>query len=338
MRLIVHIGNGKTGTTSIQNSLNDYQSDLNAAGFYYLGRTLEHGLNDQPANWQSPNGAELLLHQMPEDQVEGEVLKVLRSSLERLKDREYHTAIWSNEALFARHFGVIPALRKLQTEGVDVQIVLYLRRHDKWAKSAYAQWGIRHKSYQGPVLGFKDWLAKRPVRFGPNLRVWNDAFGVQLNLRNFDEISDVSEDFFTQLGLPGQEHARVYETPSVDALIAQALFNDRFPGVVYPDQYRAALRTSGLKPPSKAGAEKFQTLLPTAQDLNDALNGARSDLDFVNDVLRQKGQPVFSTDPVTKGAGQADPWTLLVFLMQSNFTLAEQVARLEKEITELRTQ
>jgi len=338
MRLVVHIGNGKTGTTSIQRSLDSFKAELNAHGLFYLGRTLEHGLNDQPRNWQSPDGAEQLLHQMPAEQVEAEVKQVLADSLNRLKDREYHTAIWSNEALFARHYGVIDALMALQSEGIEVQIVLYLRRHDKWAKSAYAQWGIRHKSYQGPILDFNDWLAKRPVRFAPNLRVWNEVFGTDLNLRNFDEVPDVSEDFFEILGLSGQEHERVYETPSVETLISQALFNDRFPGVVYPDQFRAALNRAKLKAPDKAHAETFQSLLPSAQDLNAVLTNAKGDLDFVNEVLLQKGQPEFSNSPVTKNSGSADPWTLLVFLMQSNFALTERIANLEQEISQLKPQ
>ncbi len=335
MKLIVHIGNGKTGTTSIQNGLEVYSAELKTHGIHYLGRMLEHAPVSAPRDWQNPDGAELLLHKMDAEDVRSDLVAVLTDALSALKDQEISTAIWSNEALFARHFGVIDALQAVQSQGVEVEIILYLRRHDGWAKSAYAQWGIRHKSYQGPVKGFSEWIAERPVRFAPNLEVWNAAFGAALDLRNFDEVADVGAEFFEGIGIAGLDHSRVYQTPSIEQLTAHAMFNTQFPGVVYPDRFGALMRVAGLGALDREAAQKLQNLLPGTADLERVLHECADDLARVDAVFSEKGQPVFSKDPRKQSDDSADIWTFVVHLMTAHFTLLDRVAQLEHRLTKL---
>ena len=335
MRLIVHIGNGKTGTTSIQNSLDRFNDELTKSGVRYLGRMLENAPSETPKDWQTPDGAELLLHQMPADQVCADLAEVLLDCLDRLKEAEINTAVWSNEALFARHFGVIDALKTVQDHGVEVRIVLYLRRHDKWAKSAYAQWGIRHKSYQGGIKSFAEWVAERPVRFAPNLETWNAAFKEKLDLRNFDEIADVSADFFEILGLRDLDHSRVYQTPSLEQLTAHAIFNNGFPGVVYPDRFGALMRSNAVADLNKSTSDRLQNLLPKTAELEKLLEDCAEDRRIVDAVFAEKHQPQFSEIPAKTGDITPDIWAFVVHLMTMNFDLLDRIGQLERRLNEL---
>ena len=335
MKLVVHIGNGKTGTTSIQQTLDAARGDLQKRGIHYLGRMLEHGVSETVKDWQTPAGAETLLHNMPAPEVESDLREVLTAELSALETREATTAIWSNEALFARHMGVIEALQALRADGVDVQIVLYLRRHDKWARSAYAQWGIRHKSYQGPIKPFADWIAERPARFGPNLEVWHAAFGEALIVRNFDATGDVALDFLSLLDIDNIAAHRVYETPTPEELTLHAAFNDRFPGVVLPDRFQRFSQSVGDLSPKTADPARIGHLLPSQGDLDKVLEDSAEDLARINAILIEKGQPPFDSDAEAKKTTQPELWGIIDSLLKINFSAHERLVALEKRVAEL---
>ena len=112
--LLVHIGHGKTGSTSIQQTLLKNRDAMLERGIAYLGRMLEHCETSEPKEWQHADGAVRLLHQMPADTAGQEIYSVLTEELDRLKTIGVHTAIWSNEAFFARREAVCDALEKLR--------------------------------------------------------------------------------------------------------------------------------------------------------------------------------------------------------------------------------
>ena len=335
MNLFVHIGNGKTGSTSIQYTLEDAHEALRSQGVFYLGRMLEFGQSDVAKDWQTPAGADLLLHQTPDERVTQDVLEVLRAELAELKDQGIDTAVWSNEALFARNAGIIPALKALQADGVKVSILVYVRRHDRWARSAYAQWGIRHKSYQGPIKRFSEWIAERPAKFAPNLHAWNNAFGSALCVKNFDTVADVARDVLDHVGVSDLDTQRVYETPSPEELVVHAAYNDRSSGAVLPDEYHQFRKSVGQIRPSSKDAKRLQNLFPSQDELLQLMNDSAGDMRAVNAILREKGQPVLRSVADTKDMPEPDTWAFVVYLLQLNFTLQDRLTNLEGHVARM---
>jgi hypothetical protein len=333
--LLVHIGHGKTGSTSIQQTLLKNRDALLERGVAYLGRMLEHCETSEPKEWQHADGAVRLLHQMPADTAGQEIYSVLTEELDRLKTIGVHTAIWSNEAFFARREAVCDALEKLREDGVAVTIIVYLRRHDKWAKSAYAQWGIRHKSYEGPVKSFQEWIKLRPVHFADNLEFWDQHFGSDLLVRNFDETPDVVADFFEKSGITDIDAIRAYETPSPQALMAWAVHNSRTEKEVQPDAFGRLLRPSRLFWEPAKLLDAKETYCPTEDELDQILSECAPDLERINKIFAAHGEPVFDTKDKAKASPVPDDWEMIQYMMVMVFSLQEQVLRLKRRIDEL---
>ena len=139
-RLTVHVGAGKTGTSSIQKTLLSNQSELNEQGIHYMGLMLEQAPLKKYL-WQKQRGTEAF------SELEGETrrqqaLEVIRNSVKKFQDKGISHAIWSNESFLKRPNMVMDILRQLRSDGVDIEIIAYVRRHDAWMKSAYIQWGL----------------------------------------------------------------------------------------------------------------------------------------------------------------------------------------------------
>ena len=332
--LVVHIGHGKAGSTSIQRTLDHAQTELRAQGIAYLGRTLEHCTAREPFSWQTPEGAARLLHAMPPDLAAAEIVEVLSAELSHLRGAGIERAIWSNEALFARHEPAIAGLTALRDAGHTVRVALYLRRHDHWAKSAYFQWGIRHKSYKGPVMGFEDWVAARPVGFAGPLGRWQEAFGQDLDLRNFHAVGDVVADFLRIAGARDIATITAYETPSPRVLAAWALYNSLSEEEQTPDRFARVLNALGFLG-AEPTAPDLDALFPSSEDLERILDAAADDVDAVNAAFREKGVADFTDVPAPRGAAAPGQAELMAMTMQMVFRLQEQVLRLKRQVRDL---
>lgn len=331
-RLIVHIGQGKTGSTSIQHALNSNLDALKSQGIHYLGHMLENGGTKQKQSWQHPGGVWQLLHQMPDETVTDQVAKVLGETLDHLSETGTKVAVWSNEALFQRRLGVAPALVKLRAAGRPISVVAYLRRHDSWAQSAYAQWGIKHKTNTGPVRSFRDWIIDNPVRFAEPLDYWNQQLGQDFQIVNFDKTDNVTEDFLSRIGATGIAAHRVYETPSTDVLSAWAVHNSRFPTETLPGSFMRILNASGVLNEPAPDVADPKDLLPSADDLADVLTDASEDFDRVNALLAKKGQPQFDKAAPAKPKAAPTDWEMTKLLMTMVSSQQEQIIRLRKRV------
>src|SRR5437667_280063 len=67
---------------------------------------------------------------------------------------------------------VAPAFNAV-ADRVQLEIVAYLRRQDRWAVSAYKQWGIKHKTYEGPVQPFTKWFNPEECDYLTVLNRWH---------------------------------------------------------------------------------------------------------------------------------------------------------------------
>lgn len=329
--LIVHIGNGKTGTSSIQKTLGDNSEALDHQGIRYLGYALERSENPR-YEWQAPSEVNLLLAADQLERRHKELFEVLRDEMTLLASKGIPRAVWSNEALFQQNATAVHALKLLEETGVGIRIICYVRRHDHWAKSAYAQWGIKHKTYAGPVKPFAEWVRSRSLHFAPAVDVWEAQFGKNFNLRNFDVIGDVSADFLTQIGAEGIAPQRVYETPSPEVLALWAYYNSQSVDPVLPDKFQRAMRKTGVDIDEPSRLPPIDKMLPTDAELAEVLRRNRRDMEEINAVLESKGQPGFALGTKPQKPIEASPWTVDQMLLQMIFSLQDQVDALRRKI------
>ncbi|GAB5378657.1 MAG: hypothetical protein AcusKO_51190 [Acuticoccus sp.] len=133
--LIVHIGSGKTGSSSIQLTMAEQRETIAAAGFKYLGILLEYADAAPPFEWRKRGGSALFFTQGDAANRSADLYEALSREINSAP--EGTTLIWSNEWLFGRHERILPVLDRLAEEGISIRIVCYVRRHDRWAVSAY---------------------------------------------------------------------------------------------------------------------------------------------------------------------------------------------------------
>lgn len=311
-KLIIHVGAGKTGSSSIQATLNTHIDALNDRGIHYFGLALERNLTGDRFPWQNvaqfPN---LLTPDTPEalDQYVKQLAVVLLNELAALQERGYAAAVWSNESLMFQNEVTIHAAKQALEAGYEVEIIAYLRRHDNWAKSAYAQWGIKHKTYEGPLKTYEQWRESFHVAFAPYVLTWQTHFADRFNLRNFDEIEDVSVDFLTQIDAADLPPVRAYDTPSLDILAAWAVYNARHDGQVMPQKFEDVISSGQLTDPA-VKLPPILELMPSEEQMQEMLDDRGPDIDTVNEVLEDKGQPLFDKTRTAKGSKEPSPWEM----------------------------
>lgn len=288
--LIVHIGTGKTGSSSIQKTLSASQPILNAHGVAYLGLMCE----ESPAriyDWQKAGGWPELLS--GDRSLVGEkLLEVLLATIGLLRRGGMKRAVWSNESIFGNDKYIIPILQELKSRGVGVKVIAYIRRHDAWARSAYLQWGIKHKTYPGPIKPFKDWYKDQKINFAGGLRPWLDEEWADIAVRNFDACEDVVKDFLAYYDLDEDEIVvrRDNETPNPVALALWTLFNTQIDEPVLPVQLQRVMRQAGVLAKAPVDCD-IASLLPSQRDVFKVWEDCAQDRDKIDAIFAQFEQP-----------------------------------------------
>jgi hypothetical protein len=315
--LIVHIGTGKTGSTSIQKYLKSVQSDLRERNITYFGINLDlvPGPNARP--WQNPAGTHIL-QRMPLETAKVEVGQVLEEALSSLD--EDGVAVWSNESIYEKPLLYVPLLQEVRSKlGVNVIVVSYVRAIKSYVTSAYKQWGVRHKTYNGSVVGFAEWVNRQAkfLSYGAALKIWEDSFGNDFKLLNYDGRDDVRVGFIRLI--PGcadltPTTLQVKDNPSPGDLHLAlfALYNSLFAESVLPVDVaslisRNKLVNSGMMEGSLA------KLYPSRQELENAIALFREDQEIANQILAKKQQPLLQnalTDPSPETVSGIDEATL----------------------------
>lgn len=203
-RVVLHLGMGKTGSSTIQAFLRHNAPVLRTAGLVAFG----------------PGQIQPCPHLDLQDTTR--FLDALQALRRQVRDLGADGVIWSLEGLGTRQFLADPArlaalVRELPAD--DVRIVIYLRRQDTFAASAYLQWNVVHKSYPGPVQPFD---TRFPSVYGEpdgapiadtNLNLfaivepWVEAYGLsRVQVRPLERAQlvdgDLLRDFVAAAGLP----------------------------------------------------------------------------------------------------------------------------------------
>ena len=231
MKLFLHVGMGKTGTSSIQQALSQAEDELHAQGLHYLGMwfSIVHPKFDGIA------GMRTFVSGDPEQLRTG--AQAIVREMEKIKAQTgCDTFVFSNEDLYGHVANLDPLIEELAKE-VDLRIILYIRDIQSWLPSAYVQWAIRHKTRPGPIQTFRD-QASRWVGTYRALAVWERKYSDFLTFCKFDKTVDVFEDFGRTIGVTiPPVKKRVLERGEDVELLLRALYNTRFKSEVFPDRF-----------------------------------------------------------------------------------------------------
>jgi len=335
--LVVHIGAGKTGSTSIQFMLKRNEKPLLEQKTAYFGLTLEHIPQARVFSWCEDKAPQSFFRAPDKQKVEAEAVQVVLAELERLGKLGIRQAIWSNEAFLTRSDRVLGIFKALKDAGVRMRFICYVRRHDKWARSGYVQFGIKFKTYKGPVRTFSEWAAHQDIGFSDDIAKWTDAFPGAIELYNFDVVSDVAQHFLSLIGLSGISTVHANSSPS-DALLAMwAVHNSCYEETVLPHRFSQIARETGILHPSPATATPpIDELLPTVDDLRSIQDSYKDDFDQVNELLVSRGEPPLVFDELAPSEPDAAPWSIEKLLTLMICSQQEQIWQLKQEIADLK--
>lgn len=241
MRIVFHVGMGKTGTSSIQQALTAHQGELAAQKAHYLGMWF-----DQVA--QRFRGHEGLAAFAGEPAAaQARHAEAFFEACTRLhRQNGIETFILSNEGLFGHAINLEPFFKALMAKA-DVRILAYVRPPRDWLPSAFTQWNLHHKQQSGPIRPFRQRGRELVAQYG-GVGLWIDRFGDRLMLRRFDKSVDIVADFAAAVGItlpPLKE--RLLERREPAEVVLRALFNNRFEAPMLPERFdRMVLNTNRI--------------------------------------------------------------------------------------------
>ncbi|MGH1367757.1 MAG: hypothetical protein ACRBCL_04015 [Maritimibacter sp.] len=245
MKAIIHIGTEKTGTTSIQETLQKNVDSLMGAGFCY------------PKTFFNGNHTKIAVFSMEDDKIDmrkrkhkvisAEQVSAFRSQFEVEFSHEIEglspstTVLIVNEHLSRlREKSEVERLRSFLLKYFDeIEVIIYLRRQDKLMRSMYSTvikvgdireniFPIYEESKQGDFVTFD---------YRRVMDLWSEVFGRELiSARLFERkllhSEDVVLDFLRICGVPTEteiETVKANESLSPEALVALRELNKHIP-------------------------------------------------------------------------------------------------------------
>ena len=208
MKLILHIGGGKCGSSAIQEHLRVNAAALRAQGVLVSSDDLTPDGSQSGTQvpfmemLRSKPFSQSALDEPLRPDAAGILLPRLSALRERMQRDGLHTLVVSAEDLINVH-GFSHLFAQARTL-FDIHVVAYIRRQDEYLASAWGQWHV--KRYASLDAYTADNL-QRPYDWGEMLRAWRDDFGadhlrVRLFERGFLHDGDAAEDFLKITGLP----------------------------------------------------------------------------------------------------------------------------------------
>ncbi|MEQ8797085.1 MAG: hypothetical protein RLT87_10280 [Gammaproteobacteria bacterium] len=329
MKLILHIGMGKTGTSSIQKTLNHRKEDLASQNTQYLGMWFDI-LNPE---YQGYLGMRQFM-QSDETNMKAAGQRFVELLKVRADTQGIDTFILSNEALFANVQNITPFLRVVQ-QNVDLKIIAYIRDPHEWLPSAFTQWGLFHKQQKGPLKRFSE-LAPTLIGQYEGIRYWISDFRDVLTVRKHDTSINVVEDFAKVCGIKMERSDKRHLERSEPAeTLLRAAFNAHFDNEVMPERFDKILLDR------KTGVPHLDDLISLSFEY-DGIEGIvkeRQDLfEFIRDNCGEEfdflvGNPNVKTMPDASELRQR----LFDFMMEITISQSIRIKRLEKLVYELRS-
>jgi len=336
MRVIFHIGAGKTGSSSIQKSLKANEKQLKENGIWYLGMMLDLA-STQKFDWQKQTSGISVeeFHKLSEEDASKQILDILRPTIEDAKKMNYHTLVWSNESFFGRKYNFTKALKSLQDEGVDVEILVYVRDHASWSQSAYIQWGIKHKTYKGKLQSFSEWIKNRIPYFYKDIHRLDKKIPNVVNVHNMSACQNVVLDFYRFLGVEEKNFTilRDNDSPNNTELFLHAAFNSKFQTKVLIRRYDHAF---GNKISYNKTPEMFlKELLADKDDLLEVDKLTSQDRKQINNLLKQQDEKPLQEQTASVKSTKIDTDELVMALSDMLMEQAKRISILEQKLRKI---
>ena len=338
MKLIVHIGAGKTGSSSIQDTLaaDNTASALLEKGIFYTGLMMDKTPKLEGCVWQFHGGSDIFFADKDRAQKTAQLQAILTREVASAQETGIQTIIWSNEWMFGRHGSVVPALIGLLEayQDLEIKVLCYVRRHDKWARSAYTQWGIKHKTYNGRIRSFHEWIKGRNFAYAASIQPWMDSFPGAVEIANYDAIPNVVEDFFARIDvdLPPVRQSNI--APRNSILAAWAVFNNRSKNQMHPAVFAEMLKRNNASNLDRFIMPPLSELIPDQDDLIELRHSYAQDVTLLNEWLVACDQPELDFSTLPKSDTSTDLLELNQITLSLLFNALERIDALEKQIQE----
>jgi hypothetical protein len=202
MKLILHIGTHKTGTTALQQFLYANREPLAVKGFHYA--TTGHGLTE--ANFVA-NALNVGRGRVVQAFFEKHVSVASRNGVHAiLASAENFYAMSVLNGMARREACVDPVIRDrtliatlkslMPDELQAVQLVCYFRRPDRYAESLYSQHVKRGIGFDGTFGDFLP-IIKQALFYAKHVQAWCEVFGEgNITVRPYEPVSaDIVGDF-----------------------------------------------------------------------------------------------------------------------------------------------
>lgn len=230
MRIVFHVGMGKTGTSSIQQALAANKAALAARHAHYLGMWF----NEIAPRFRGYAGLAAFAAEPAEAQQRH--AEAFLAACARHDPAEDATFILSNEGLFGHSAHLAPFFQALIAVA-QVRFIVYVRPPRDWLPSAFTQWSIYHKQQKGPIQPFHE-RARQLIGQYHGVSGWLDNFEPHLLIRRFDKTTDIVADFADALGLPLEPlQQRSLERSEPAEVVLRALYNGRFESPTLPERF-----------------------------------------------------------------------------------------------------
>lgn len=325
MRIVFHVGMGKTGTSSIQQALSASEAELATQNVHYLGMWF----NEVAPRFRGYAGLAAFAAEPAEAQ-RGHAGTFLNACLARPQGAEA-TFILSNEGLFG-HAGDLAPFFQALLEEAEVEFVLYVRPPRDWLPSAFTQWSIHHKQQKGPIEPFRV-RARQLVSQYHGVVSWFDRFGDHLMVRRYDKTTDIVADFGSALGItltPPAERSLERREPA--EVVLRALFNSRFEAPTLPERFENQIfnsRRLGVTP-----LEEVMALCFDYEEMDEIIAERRG---LFQGIAQRTGLDLMAAEgsPSPPPAADAVRERLIDYLIAITIEQSLRINRLERRVNAL---
>lgn len=241
MKLILHIGTGKTGTTALQQFLCANARKLHEHRIHYATPPDEFNFNSI-TNAQLLTGREsfpafFLRHLMEAERVGAHTIIASSEILYSIRWRARCIAKKSRADALLEERNLVELLRASIPAEVECYVLCYVRRPDHWLESVYNQNVKSGVLFTGDVIDFLDMIDDM-LDYHRCLSIWREVFGRSAcSVRVYESaLPNLISDFLTHvLGTMNissftQPHLRANERLSRDVLEYKRLKNMTIPG------------------------------------------------------------------------------------------------------------
>ena len=204
MRIVLHIGAWKTGSSAIQHFMSVSADDLRKDGVV------------APADAMDADGRNRILKRLNGSD---EDAAPLLAEIAALKAAGARTLVISNEHYWPLPVEAIQRIgARLKTVSDDINVLIYIRPQEEMWRSLHAQQAKKFQVKSGAAIwGTADYLppvfAERAVHYCRTMQLFADTFGQSaISVRLYDRArfagGDVVTDFLSHLGLDGTAFKR----------------------------------------------------------------------------------------------------------------------------------